>query len=72
MAETGETKPASNNGGGSISFDDRRFLPEEVWTELRSLLDPRNRFHGEYKLVIHDGRLVHTERLSRVRTLLKD
>jgi hypothetical protein len=71
MAERYAMKPTANgHGSGAPGFDERRFLPEEVWAELRALFDPQRHFYGEFKLVIHDGRLVHTERLSRIRTLL--
>jgi hypothetical protein len=57
MAENG-----SNGNGAS------RFLPEEVWQELRSLLGPGSHFFGEYRIVIHDSQLVRTERISHIRT----
>ena len=44
------------------------FLPESVWRELRGLLDPAGHFFGEFKLVIHDGHLAFTEKISKFRT----
>jgi hypothetical protein len=46
------------------------FLPEEVWRELRSLLNPAGHFYGSFTLSIQDGKLVHTEKLARVRRVV--
>jgi hypothetical protein len=44
------------------------FLPEEIEAELRRVLDPNAHFYGEYKLVIHDGHVSHTEKTVKIRT----
>ncbi len=40
-------------------------LPEKVWQELRALLNPAAHFHGEYKIVIRNGQIAFTEKLTR-------
>ena len=46
----------------------RALLPDEVWQDLWKMLNPEAHYYGKFTFDIQDSRIVHTEKLTKVRT----